>query len=336
MSRHAGSLQAGRAGGGHRCHRADPGESGTGKELIARAVYQHSKRAKKPFLAVNCVAIPDGLIESELFGHEQGAFTGADTKRIGKFEQCHGGTLFLDEIGDTPQLTQVKLLRVLQDQRFERVGGKETISTDVRLIAATNADLDQQVARGTFRKDLFFRLNVFTIHLPPLRERESDLDLLVDYYLARYGREYHKPVSVLPDETRAALRQYRWPGNIRELQSVLKQAILQMSGSVLLKAFLPQSILNSEPDSPAAPSTSFRSNVGMDALIDRRLETGTNDLYGECLEMMERQLFTRVLQKTNGNQVKASEILGITRGTLRAKLRSLRIAVEKVPFEPEG
>src|SRR5438105_13158820 len=176
------------------------GESGTGKELVARAIYQHSRRADKPFLAINCAAIPESLLESELFGHEKGAFTGADRKRIGKFEQCSGGTLFLDEIGDMTPLTQTKVLRVLQDQQFERVGGNETSRTDVRLIAATNRDLERLIAAGQFRGDLFYRLNVYTIQLPPLRERLDDLPLLVGHFLKRFGLELGKEVqSIAPD-----------------------------------------------------------------------------------------------------------------------------------------
>src|SRR6266567_1867859 len=207
------------------------GESGTGKELVARAIYQHGPRSEAPFLALNCAAIPEQLLESELFGHEKGAFTGADRKRIGKFEQCSGGTLFLDEVGDMTPLTQTKILRVLQEQTFERVGGNETVRTNVRVIAATNADLEKLVASGRFRSDLYFRLNVFSLKLPPLRERGGDLDLLIDYYVKRFGRELDRPTHSVPGETLDALRSYSWPGNIRELQSVLKQALLQMSGT---------------------------------------------------------------------------------------------------------
>ena len=215
------------------------GESGTGKELVARAIYQHGPRAKAPFLALNCAAIPENLLESELFGHEKGAFTGADRRRIGKFEQCNGGTLFLDEIGDMPLALQAKLLRVLQEQAFERVGGNETIRTDVRLIAATHRDLKAWSAEGKFRPDLYYRLSVFTIHLPPLRERGDDLPLLVQHYLRRFNRELGREVREVAPEALERLRSYSWPGNIRELQSVLKQALLQASGTVLLPAFLP-------------------------------------------------------------------------------------------------
>src|SRR5882672_863505 len=213
------------------------GESGTGKELVARAIYQHGPRAKAPFLALNCAAIPENLLESELFGHEKGAFTGADRRRIGKFEQCHGGTLFLDEIGDMPPAIQAKMLRVLQEQAFERVGGNETIRTDVRLIAATHRDLKAWSDEGKFRPDLYYRLGVFTIHLPPLRERGDDLLMLVQYYLRRFNRELGREVRAVPPEGLERLRAYPWPGNVRELQSVLKQALLKASGPVLLPAF---------------------------------------------------------------------------------------------------
>src|SRR5712675_496544 len=194
------------------------GESGTGKELVARAVYQHGHRGKAPFLALNCAAIPESLLESELFGHEKGAFTGADRRRIGKFEQCNGGTLFLDEVGDMAPLTQAKLLRVLQDQTFERLGGNETIRTDVRLIASTHRDLRVRAAEDKFRPDLYYRLGVFTIHLPPLRDRVDDLPLLVQHFLRKFSAELGREVREIAPDALAKLRAYTWPGNIRELQ----------------------------------------------------------------------------------------------------------------------
>ena len=229
------------------------GESGTGKELVARAIYQHGPRAKAPFLALNCAAIPENLLESELFGHEKGAFTGADRRRIGKFEQCSGGTLFLDEIGDMPPATQAKMLRVLQEQAFERVGGNETIRTDVRLIAATHRDLKAWSDEGKFRPDLYYRLGVFTIHLPPLRQRGDDLPLLVRHFLRRFSRELGATCARPPRRRWSGCAAYPWPGNIRELQSVLKQALLRASGNVLLPAFLPKSLAGPAP-SPASPS----------------------------------------------------------------------------------
>lgn len=302
------------------------GESGTGKELVARAIYQHSKRKDRPFLAINCAAIPDTLLESELFGHEKGAFTGAERKRIGKFEQCSGGTLFLDEVGDMSPMTQAKILRLLQDQTFERLGGNETVQTNVRLIAATNSDLDALVAEGRFRKDLYFRLTGFTIRLPPLRERDDDLVRLIEYYLKRFARELERRPPSLSPEALAALRAYRWPGNVRELQSVLKQGILQTPpGGVILTDYLAsisQTNLTSQPSIADAP-------FNWDAFVTQRITSNSENLYREALEQMEREVLLSVLRHTAGNQVQAARILGITRGSLRTKIRSLNIAIEK-------
>ena len=215
------------------------GETGTGKELVARAIYQHSARSAAALLAMNCAAIPENLLESELFGHEKGSFTGADRRRIGKFEQCSGGTILLDEIGDMPLSLQAKVLRLLQEQAFERLGGNETIRTDVRLIAATHRDLKSLVAEGQFRRDLYYRIGVFTIHLPPLRERGDDLALLALNYVRRFSRELGREVRDIAPETMERLRDHSWPGNVRELQSVLKQAVLQARGFTLLPSFLP-------------------------------------------------------------------------------------------------
>ncbi|MBL8796903.1 MAG: sigma-54-dependent Fis family transcriptional regulator [Planctomycetia bacterium] len=304
------------------------GESGTGKELVARAIYQHSRRGADPFLAINCAAIPETLLESELFGHEKGAFTGAERKRIGKFEQCNGGTLFLDEIGDMSSLTQTKILRVLQEQRFERVGGNETIQANVRLIAATNRDLEHMVGNGTFRSDLYYRLSVFTIKLPPLRERGDDLPLLVNHFLKRFNRELDKKVVQVLPETLEILRRHTWPGNLRELQSVLKQSLLQAAGPILAPEFLPRYL--QEParpadEEPTAPSGGF----DLQHYIRERLEQGSHNLYDEALQLLERQLVTEVLRHTNGNQVQAAKILGITRNSLRHKIRTLDITIER-------
>ncbi|QGJ72401.1 Acetoacetate metabolism regulatory protein AtoC [Planctomycetales bacterium 10988] len=218
------------------------GESGTGKELVARALYHHSGRSEKPFLAVNCAALPDQLLESELFGHEKGAFTGADRERIGKFEQCNGGTIFLDEVGDMAPLVQSKVLRLLQQQAFERVGGNKTIHTDVRIIAATNRDLEKMIDEGEYRGDLYYRLNGFTIELPPLREREEDLPLLMDYFFRRISKELRKKTQTISPEAMKMLLNYSWPGNIRELQSAVRHTLLIATGSVIIPEFLPENI----------------------------------------------------------------------------------------------
>jgi two-component system nitrogen regulation response regulator GlnG len=308
------------------------GESGTGKELVARALYHHSRRADKPFLAINCAAIPETLLESELFGHEKGAFTGAERRRIGKFEQAHQGALFLDEISDMSPATQAKVLRVLQEQRFERLGGNETIQTDVRLIAATNKDLEQEVAAGRFRGDLFYRLNVYALHLPPLRERRDDLPLLVEHFLRLFGRSLGRNIVSVTDEARRCLEAYDWPGNVRELQSVLKYGIIQAPGEVLTLDCLPEALRAPEdrgqrtedrtPDTLSSGSDVARLTAGL-------LRAGEPDIYRRISLEVDRVVMNTVLRHTKGNQVQASELLGISRTTLRAKLRALGMTVEK-------
>jgi two-component system nitrogen regulation response regulator GlnG len=300
------------------------GESGTGKELVARAIYQHGARSKAPFLALNCAAIPEQLLESELFGHEKGAFTGADRRRIGKFEQVSGGTLFLDEVGDMPLSLQAKMLRVLQDQTFERVGGSETIKTDVRLIAATHRDLKAWSAEGRFRSDLFYRLSVFSVPLPALRERGDDLELLVRHCLRRFSRELGRQVTDAAPDALERLRGYAWPGNVRELQSVLKQALLQASGPVLLASFLPDP-MGAAGEADAAPPPG--QDGGLEAFIRQRLGPEARDLYAETHRQVDRLFLPMVLEFTRGNQHQASKLLGIARQTLRLKLRELGLYV---------
>ncbi|MBL9125891.1 MAG: sigma-54-dependent Fis family transcriptional regulator [Planctomycetaceae bacterium] len=312
------------------------GESGTGKELVARAIYHHSQRSDGPFLAVNCAAIPDALLESELFGHEKGSFTGADQRRIGKFEQCSGGTLFLDEVGDMSPLVQSKVLRVLQGQEFERVGGNQTIKSDVRVITATNRDLEKMVADREYRADLYYRLSSFTIQLPPLRERADDLLLLLEHYLACFSRELGKDVHGISPEALNILLDYAWPGNIRELQNVLKQALLQATGTVLISEFLPAKLRN-----PAGETPVLEGDEAVDGdltpFIEARLHGNSTNLHAETLERMERYLVTRVLRTTDGNQSKAAKILGITRGSLRTKIRALGLSIDRqVKIEGDG
>lgn len=327
------------------------GESGTGKELVARAIYQHSRRATKPFMTINCAAIPEALLESELFGHEKGAYTGADRQRVGKFEQCSGGTLFLDEVGDMPVPLQAKVLRLLQEQRFERVGGNVSIQTDVRLIAATNHRLESLVAQGRFRNDLLFRLNVFTIHLPPLRERGDDISLLIQYAVRRANQELGRDVQTINPDAMASLLAYLWPGNVRELQSVIKQALLRTVGHVLLPDFLPPQVREPgtaasavlppsvEKRTPSAfeptsgePRTSDARAEGplaedLSAFVRERIASQTNDLYHEAVARLERRLLPMVLAATEGNQVQAARLLGISRTSLRQKLRDLGIVI---------
>jgi DNA-binding NtrC family response regulator len=302
------------------------GESGTGKELVARAIYQHSNRARAPFLVINCAAIPENLLESELFGHEKGAFTGAERRRIGKFEQCSGGTIFLDEIGDMPPTTQAKILRLLQDQSFERVGGNETVRTDVRLIAATHRDLKAWSAEGKFRPDLYYRLSVFTISLPALRERGDDLPLLIQHFLRRFSRDLGREIQEMTPEALELLRNYSWPGNIRELQGVLKQALLQATGTMLIPAFLPES-LRAPPDPAASKDMeAAQKDFSFEAFILQRLEEGTTALSTEAHQQLDRLLLRLVLQHTGGNQVQAARILGISRQTLRVKAREFGLS----------
>jgi two-component system nitrogen regulation response regulator GlnG len=307
------------------------GESGTGKELVARALYQHGNRAGKPFLVVNCAAIPETLLESELFGHEKGAFTGAERRRIGKFEQCDGGTLFLDEVGDMTPALQAKMLRVLQEQRFERLGGTETVRTNVRVLAATNANLEAEVASGRFRQDLYYRLSVFTIHLPPLRERGDDLPLLVRHYVRRFARDLGKDVGEVAPETLAVLHRYSWPGNIRELQSILKQALLRATGPVLLPDFLP-----TLPHEASSETGSEALGVELEELIETALRSGTGDLYETAIRWLESRLLTRVLRHTGGNQVQAAKLLGINRGSIRTKARELGIRIDRTISESDS
>ena len=295
------------------------GESGTGKELVARAIYQHGPRAKAPFLALNCAAIPETLLESELFGHEKGAFTGADRRRIGKFEQCSGGTLFLDEIGDMPLVTQAKILRLLQEQAFERVGGNETIRTDVRVIAATHRNLKLLSDELKFRPDLYFRVSVFTIDLPPLRERGEDLKLLVDHYLHRFNRELGREVCQVEPETFERLQSYAWPGNIRELQSVLKQAMLRTSGTVVL----PSSLLLPSNGLGEARTSAPRQAPVLEAIIRQSLETNPGGVYAEAHRWLDQILLPLALQHSGNVQRQAAVLLGIGRHTLRQKLREL-------------
>jgi two-component system nitrogen regulation response regulator GlnG len=305
------------------------GETGTGKEMVARAIYHYSKRADKPFLAVNCAAIPETLLESELFGHEKGAFTGADRKRVGKFEQVHGGTLFLDEVGDMPPLTQSKILRVLQDGRFERVGGSEAVRTDVRIIAATNRDLETMMAGGDFREDLFYRLNVCPIRLPPLRERPEDIPLLVTHFLRRHGPEFGKAVMGIAPAALERLTSYRWPGNVRQLQSVVKQGLVRATGPTLTVDNLPAEFhaFDCQTETSAAKVSETVAEAVRRYARDR-LGNDPTDLHAELLAVVEREVIVEALRFTNCNLSRASLLLGIARPTLRAKIAALGLGVE--------
>jgi two-component system nitrogen regulation response regulator GlnG len=307
------------------------GESGTGKELVARAIYQHSKRADRPFVAINCAALPDTLLESELFGHEKGAFTGADRQRVGRFEQAHGGTIFLDEIGDMTPATQAKVLRLLQNQSFERIGGNETVRADVRVVAATNQNLPALVAAGKFRLDLFYRLNSFTITLPPLRERVGDIGLLVSYFLSAANRKLEKNVRGLDPPARVALEVYPWPGNVRELENAIRYAVVQAVGEVLTLDCLPAVVRGGSPPQPSG-------STGLDVrtLVGDLLRSGNADIYRQVTLAVDRVVLSAVLDHAHGNQKLASDLLGISRTTLRAKLQVLGLGVEKQLRPSEG
>lgn len=309
------------------------GESGTGKELIARAIYQHSDRSIHPFLAVNCAALSETLLESELFGHEKGSFTGAHNRRIGKFEQCNGGTIFLDEVGDMSLTIQAKVLRLLQEQRFERVGGTETIETDVRIISATNRNLEEMIEEGEFRLDLYHRLKSFEIFLPPLRERTGDLELLIQFFLKRFNKQLGKEISGLSSEALSRLRNYTWPGNIRELQGVLRKSILMATSSVLVPEWFP--IENAESPEPLTHiNIALADDEDNFAQFLQELDDQDSEhMYEQSVIWMEQRLLTHVLQVTEGNQSKAAARLGITRGSLRHKMRTLGIKIEQIVKE---
>ncbi|OLB09893.1 MAG: two-component system response regulator [Candidatus Rokuibacteriota bacterium] len=294
------------------------GESGTGKELVARAIHHYSRRSGRPFVAVSCAAIPGTLLESEMFGHERGAFTDAKERRLGKFELAHGGTLYLDEIGDTPVDLQTKLLRALQERTIERVGGHESIAIDVRVLAATNRDLEALMKEGRFREDLYYRLNVVTVNLPPLRERRRDIPLLVEHFLAKHVEELGER-GVAP-EALDRLVGYDWPGNVRELENVVQRAMVMATAGVILPEHL--------PIGPVSAAASVAVDATLEEIIERKLmecvrglrERSSANLYDLVVGLVEKPLLRAVLRETSGNQVRAAQILGINRNTLRKKL----------------
>ncbi|HEX4131031.1 MAG TPA: sigma-54 dependent transcriptional regulator [Pirellulales bacterium] len=299
------------------------GESGTGKELVARAIYHHSRRSDKPFLAINCAAIPETLLESELFGHERGAFTGAERRRIGKFEQCDGGTLLLDEVGDMAPGTQAKMLRLLQAGCFQRLGGSETITSDVRIIAATNQNLEALIAAGRFRLDLFHRLHGVQIHLPPLRERRDDIPELAHYFLFRYAREIGTNVQSISPEALELLERHTWPGNVRELQNVMREAIILTIGPTIGPEALP-TLAKARPEAETLAALKDDADwLAMPRMVGNWLAHGEANVYRRSLEQFDRLLLEQALAHTKGNQARAAEILGVSRVTLRAKLRAL-------------
>jgi len=332
------------------------GESGTGKELVARSIWKHSHRAAKPFIAVNCAAIPDNLIESELFGHEKGSFTGATGQRLGKFELCDGGTIFLDEIGDMALATQTKILRVLQQGEIQRVGGTDTIKVDVRILAATNKDLEEMVKAKAFREDLYYRLNVVRIRMPALRDRGEDIPQIVDFCLQNLVKQKKARTSKLSPEAMAVLVPYRWPGNVRELENVIYRSAVIAQGDTILLKDLPAEIRDAVGVSPPSPGIAVGSNIGPGGPVFEAIQTKISEnaalatakvvaesialgepaltveraldfLHTELskgpdpiLERLEREMVERVLRAEEGNQLRAAEKLGITRATLRKRI----------------
>jgi nitrogen regulation protein NR(I) len=306
------------------------GESGTGKELVARAIYNHSERSTQPFLAINCAAIPEQLLESELFGHERGAFTGATLQRIGKFEQCNKGTIFLDEIGDMTPPTQTKILRVLQSGTFERVGGNQPIQADVRVIAATNKPLEAAVAAKQFREDLFYRLNVVRIHIPPLRDRRADIPLLVNYFLKKISREQQQPPKSIAATVIKTLEKYHWPGNVRELENAIRRAIVLTKSDAILLSDLPPEISGRNAGAPISISNRPGADTTTDAaaLARQLFQWAKRDPKLKVIPAVERELVIQALKETNNNQVHAATLLGITRATLRKRIDKFGIQRE--------
>ena len=294
------------------------GESGSGKELVARAIHNYSHRSGKSFLAINCAAIPENLLESELFGHEKGSFTGAHSQRIGRFEQCDNGTLFLDEIGEMPLQVQSKILRVLQEGEFSRVGGNQTLRTDVRIVCATNKNLEEEVARRAFREDLFYRLNVVRIHLPPLRQRPDDIVLLAEYFLQKIANQKHRPPLKLSEEAIRVLEAYPWPGNVRELENTLQRASLLATADVLLPKDIPLGQNSNEPAGVSASADAAAPT--MESAMEFLFKVAAEDPTLQLLPWLEREFTLRAMKKTGDNQVRAAKLLGITRATLRKRL----------------
>jgi len=302
------------------------GESGTGKELVARAIYQHSLRADKPFLVINCVAIPENLLESELFGYEKGAFTGASHRRVGKIEQANSGTVFLDEIGDMPSSIQAKILRLLQEKSIERLGGKDTIPVDVRIIAATNRNLERALSEGRFREDLYYRLKVVTISLPPLRERPGDIPLLTKYFLVRSAADFSMDNPGITKEAISALSGYSWPGNVREIGNTLQKALIFNRGAPVRPEDIAQAISGMDVDAGADSETTEKaiSKWVHEALTSK----ATANLFDSCMDRFAAILIREALNLTGGNRSRAAKLLGLSRPTLHSKIDKFGLKFE--------
>jgi nitrogen regulation protein NR(I) len=302
------------------------GDSGTGKELVARAVYQHSLRANNPFLVINCVAIPENLLESELFGYEKGAFTGAVHRRVGKIEQAHGGTVFLDEIGDMPASIQAKILRLLQEKSIERLGGRETIPVDVRIIAATNRNLEEALSQGRFREDLYYRLKVVTLWLPPLRERPGDIPLLTEYFLSKYAEEVNMDNPGITEEAMEILNNYSFPGNVRELGNTIQKALIFNRGAPVRPEDISQAISGEDTGKGAGSETGDEAirQWMRKALVSKV----TKHMFDSCMDQFASALISEALNLTGGNRSRAAKILGLSRPTLHSKIEKYGLKFE--------
>jgi DNA-binding NtrC family response regulator len=303
------------------------GESGTGKELVARAIHHYSPRGGKTFVAINCAAIPEQLLESELFGHEKGSFTGATSQRVGRFEQCSGGTLFLDEIGDMPVPLQSKILRVLQDGEFSRVGGNDVLKSDVRIIAATNKNLEHEVGERRFREDLFYRLNVVRIQLPPLRQRIEDIQPLAEYFLQKVATLKRLPRVHLSSDAAHVLEAYPWPGNVRELENTIQRAVVLATSEILLPKDIPLGITTTS-EVPSGEPVASAGTTTTDQAIEILLKAAQADPDVQLLPWLEREFTLHAMKVTKGNQVRAAKLLGITRATLRKRIERFGITKE--------
>ena len=307
------------------------GESGTGKEMVARALHYYSRRSDRPFIAINCAAIARELLESELFGHEKGAFTGAVERKLGKFEQADGGTLFLDEIGDMEPALQAKILRVLQDKKFYRVGGKEPLKVDVRILAATNQDLEKLLQQKLFREDLYHRLNVIHIQMPPLRERLEDVPLLANYFLNKFSPTLAQGTVYLSPSLERLLNNYSWRGNIRELENIIKRALVLALSGPLLPEHLPQHLLeNTGEASPSKEQWESKLNQLIRSYLADNKWHDEDNLHDRLIQSMEKQLFEILLDHYSGKQVPTAKALGINRNTLKRKIDALNIQVKKL------
>lgn len=299
------------------------GESGTGKELVARAIYHHSQRKEKPFIAINSAAIPETLFESELFGHERGAFTGADRTVIGKIERCDQGTLFLDEITEMSLPLQAKLLRVIQEQEIERVGGGKTIPVDVRILAATNKDIEKEVEEGRFRQDLYYRLKVISLNIPPLRERAEDIPVLVDYFLGRFCAEYERAQCFIKDSALKKISTYSWPGNVRELENCVRRSVLLSAGNIITEKDLMIPDVQESQDVQELSRNQLidRLREKLENIIPDILHLSDQNIHANIIEMVEETLIYAALRECDDNQVQAAKMLGISRNTLRHRLK---------------